>query len=133
MIVGAIVLAPSLAAWAAIPFTRFIDGIYLPGGPTGDDPEPNYRLADHYYEISQNRLAIEEYEKIIRYHPDETRAYIALIDLWVRCGDAHRAAKLYRRGLRKSRSREARHQLRDAYRTCRDQQGHSETEEGTLC
>lgn len=134
LIAGALVLAPSLAVWAASPFTRFVDSIYLPGGRAAEKPEPNYRLADHYYQLGQDRLAIAEYEKIVRYHPAETPAYVALIDLWAnRRGEPGRATKLYRRGLRRARSREARDQLRAAFRSSRAGRGGGQPEEGTLC
>lgn len=114
---GACLLTPTLAAWAATPFTHFIDQIYFPSGRSTDRPRPHHRLAEYYFLDAQWDLAVEEYQKILRYHPRELRAYLALLDIHANeLNQPERAARLFRRGVRKIRDSDQLHRLQEAYR-----------------
>lgn len=117
LISGAVILAPGLAEWVAMPFTNFIDQIYLPGGRSRDTPEPNHRLAEHYFLNTEWDLAVEEYQKILKFHPRELCAYLALMDIFAnQRSQPERAARLFRRGVRKIRDSDHLHRLQEAYR-----------------
>jgi hypothetical protein len=73
-IMGVILIAPSLANYAARPILNWIDSIYLPSDEESKPPL-DYKLPDYYRKTRQTDLAIERYAEIIRYYPKEATAY----------------------------------------------------------
>jgi len=111
LILGAIFLAKPIAHLVAVPFVGMLfpdDHSYL--------PPPIYRLPEMY--VNQGRLldAVEEYRKIIHNHPRETRAYLALLEVYfLHMNNLPEAEKTYRAGLRRLRNPEDRMKLTETY------------------
>jgi len=99
LISAAIVVAPEMASWIATPFIRVIDNIYFP--QTSDPPPVNYTLAHFYREQFRYHLALQEYNKIISFHPFELKAYTEGIQTAFEANDQKSARKFFRRGHRK--------------------------------
>jgi hypothetical protein len=112
-ITGLLLMAPEMASWLSAPVWRFITGIVFP-----DDkyhaPPVNYTLPRSYHRRLRHKDAIEEYFKIIRYHPQEQVAYVECIKVMLSIDDLRGARKLLAAGLRKLRTKEARGELLEA-------------------
>ena len=99
LIFAALVVAPEMASWIATPFCRFIDNIYFPN--TSDTPPVDYTLAQLYRKQWKYNIALQEYNKIIHYHPFELNAYIEGIQVAIEANDRKSAQRIFNRGCRK--------------------------------
>ncbi len=109
-ITGLLLIVRDLAPWLSAPIWRFVTGIIFPDDQF-DRPPVNYALPRSYRERHRPGDAIEEYLKIIHYHPQEHPAYLECIELMIETGDLAGAEELRAKGLKKLRSPEARSQL----------------------
>jgi tetratricopeptide (TPR) repeat protein len=115
-VAGSVLVAPELAAWAVIPISSAFDAIFL-GRRDFDPPPAAYTLARFYREQERYEEALEEYRKIIRYHPEEIAAYLEAIEIAQANALPKVARRLYRTGLRKIRVAADREQLHSAYQS----------------
>jgi hypothetical protein len=87
-----LLLAPDtafkLAEWIAKPFAALFY-------PTDEFEKPplSYKLARRYSQERRVDAAVQEYEKILFYYPEEQAAYLELIELAKRVGDEELRAK----------------------------------------
>ena len=95
-----------------LPIWRFITGIVFPDDKF-DRPPVNYALPRSYRERRRLDDAIEEYLKIIRYHPQELPAYLECMEVMIETGDHAGAQKVRATGMRKLRSAEARRAVQE--------------------
>ncbi|MEZ0275252.1 MAG: hypothetical protein ACAH88_10130 [Roseimicrobium sp.] len=114
-ITGLLLMAPEMVPWLSAPVWRFITGIVFPDDKY-NAPPVNYALPRSYHRRLRHEDAIEEYFKIIRYHPQEQVAYVECIKVMLCIDDLQGARKVLAEGLRKLRTREARGQLLEAVR-----------------
>ena len=105
MILGAIILSPDLAKLAARPFTSFIDSIYLPGGRE-KKPPLDYRKADLHRKRAQYEKAEEAYGEIIHFYPEELRAYMSMVEVYLELEDPKAAEIILAKAHRKLRHNE---------------------------
>ena len=96
LIASAVCFAPNLATWAAAPFVRLIDEIYLGGGEKVVPPV-EYKLARMYAGQGRAQEALDEYLRIVIHHPREADAYREAIPVAIKAGDRRLARWLYRR------------------------------------
>ena len=102
-------VAPELVDWAVVPLNRLIDAVLLPG-ETGIPPA-DYTLARFYVQQLRYDEAVEEYFKIIHYHPRELPAYL---EGMLTAGQAQQIPlieKIHRMGRRAFRNAKIRAQL----------------------
>jgi hypothetical protein len=111
-ITGVLLIARELTAWVSAPIWRFITGIVFPDDKF-DRPPVNYALPRSYRERRKLDDAIEEYLKIIRYHPQELPAYLECIEVMIETGDRAGAEKVRATGLKKLRSAESRREVKE--------------------
>jgi len=112
-ITGVVLMAPELVPWASAPVWRFISGIIYPDEQF-KAPPVNYTLPRSYHQRLRHEEAIEEYQKIIRHHPQEQTAYLECIEVMLHLNDIHGAKKVLAEGLRKLHTQEAKRELREA-------------------
>ena len=109
-LLGAVALvAPELVGWAVMPLNVLIEAVLLPG-ETGAPPA-DYTLARFYVQQLRYDEAVEEYLKIIHYHPRELTAYL---EGMMTAGQAQQVSlidKFHRLGRRAFRSTKVRAQL----------------------
>jgi len=92
---GAVVVAPGIAALFAEPLAS----IYMPS-ETRDKPPPMYGIADARRANGRYEAAMEYLEAILRNHPQELKAYLALIEVAaLDLKDKRRARHILARGL----------------------------------
>ncbi len=102
-----LLLAPDLVGWILTPINGVIDSILLPG--ERGTPPADYTLARFYVQQLRYDEAIEEYLKIIHYHPRELPAYL---EGMMTAGQAQQTAliekfhRLARRAFRGAKTRE---------------------------
>jgi tetratricopeptide (TPR) repeat protein len=77
-IIGAIIVAPSIAAWIAEP----AGSLYMPSGHF-DHPAPMYGIADALRAKGDHEGAMAYLEQITRDYPQELDAYVKMIDIAV--------------------------------------------------
>jgi hypothetical protein len=116
LITGVLILAPELTEWLATPVHRGINSLIFPGGSIV--PPPDYTLARLYRKQWRYRESVEEYFKILEYHPEELTAYLEGIATATEAHGVRTRERFYRLGLRKLRSTEARVQLQEAFKAC---------------
>lgn len=110
IVLSALLVAWPLAEFLSIPFQR----IYFPH--VEDKPAPAYQLAEWYLQQLRFEEALQEYHKIVRYHPRELVARCIEIELLVaKFGEYSRARRSFRRGMRMAREQNDRAQLTNAY------------------
>ena len=84
----------------ATPIAEFLGdcwgGIFFPSARF-NKPPLSYLLADFYSTHGRHEEAIHEYLKILRYYPNERRAYLGVISLCNTIGATEVAAKYERR------------------------------------
>lgn len=115
LIVAAVCLFPEVARAVALPVTRWIDSIYLPGGRPERAPL-SFRLADYYEKTLQWERAVEEYQRILEDYPEEPEAYARLVRVLVAQLDDRRAARRWlKRGLRRISEPQAQARLREEF------------------
>jgi tetratricopeptide (TPR) repeat protein len=117
LITAGLLLAPELAGWAATPVHRAINNLIFPGGSV--TPPADYTLARLYRKQWRYRESVEEYLKILEYHPEELAAYLEGIATAAEANGRKTRERFYRLGLRKLRNTEAREQLRQAFASSR--------------
>jgi tetratricopeptide (TPR) repeat protein len=115
LIASVVIVAPEFIPWIASPFLRLLDTIYLPSAT--EPPPVDYTLARFYRKRGRLDEAVQEYEKIVHYHPREVAAYAEGIQAAFEAGDAHTAARLYKKGRRYVRGVEPRNSIQRAYET----------------
>ena len=120
MMSGVILLGPELVRWAAIPIQRLLTSILFPGG--SGTPPVDYTLARFYRRQARHDESVEQYLKIVHYHPQEIAAYLEGIDAAIAATDPESARKLYRSGMRRLRTPAARHQLELTYKSATQQE-----------
>jgi hypothetical protein len=96
LVLGAVLLAPSLVQWVAWPFFRFIDSVYL-GTHRIERPPLNYDTAERLLRERRWQDAGAEFERIAYWHPEEERAWREAIRCAELSEDAGEAARLRRR------------------------------------
>jgi tetratricopeptide (TPR) repeat protein len=74
--------AVKIAEWIAKPFAD----LFYPSDEF-EKPPLSYLLARRYSQERRVDAAVQEYEKILFYYPDERDAYLELIELAQRVGD----------------------------------------------
>jgi hypothetical protein len=95
LLLGAIMLAPSLAGCLAYPFFKFIDSIYL-GTHDIEIPLLTYDVAERLLRERRWEDAASEYERQAYWHPKESRAWNETIRCYILAGDAMEAERVYR-------------------------------------
>ena len=75
---AAVLLQRKISKILALPFLRFIDSIYLPGGHARKPPL-NYDLAWHYEKMGRDDEALDEYRMILKYYPGELEAIAGMV------------------------------------------------------
>lgn len=104
LLVGAGCLAPALVGWIARPFTAFIDSVFHPR-QRADKPPVNLELPAYYERQSRFEDALEEYRKIVRFHPEEPAGWQGVIRLLREPFHAPKEAeKIRRKAVRRFRS-----------------------------
>ena len=115
IVIAAVCIFPEVMAALAAPITRWIDGLYLPGGRP-EPPPLNYRLVRYYQLTQQYDLAVAEYQRILADYPGEADAYLGLVGLLVdEFGDQRAARRWLKRGLRRVASRADRLELEEKF------------------
>ncbi len=109
LLVTVLLVSPEVAGWALSPINRLIDAVLLPS-ETGLPPA-DYTLARMYRQRMRYDEACDEYLKIIRYHPQELRAYLEGMNTAGASRQIELAAKFYRLGQREFRRIETRRLL----------------------
>ncbi len=110
---GVLLAAPELVRWAVTPIHRVIDQILLPSET--EVPPVDFKLARYYAHSLRYEEACEEYFEIIRYHPEQTAAYLEGIRAASLAGDAGTAKKFYKAARRIMRTRDERRLLKGIY------------------
>lgn len=80
-------------------FSRVFTGVIFPDD-RASRPTLSYLLAHRYTKLMRYAEALEEYEKIIRYYPDERNAYLELLTI-AKGTDNDRIYRKYARKYRK--------------------------------
>ena len=101
--------APDIVGWILTPIHGVIDSILLPG-ETGTPPA-DYTLARFYVQQLRYDEAVEEYLKIIHYHPRELPAYLEGMMTAGQSQQVPLIEKFHRLGRRAFRSAKIRAQL----------------------
>ena len=110
---GVLLVAPEVVGWAVLPIHRWLDSLILPS--ESEPPPADYTLARFYATRMRYEEACEEYSKIIRYHPEESVAYLEGIRAASHAGDRKLAASFHRKGRRALRSPDERRLLDNVY------------------
>lgn len=96
LLLGTIMIVPSLVRWAAYPFLQFIDTIYL-GSHDIECPVLTYDVAERLKRERRWEDAAAEFERLAYWHPTEARAWNEAIWCTIQAGDTFEAARLYKR------------------------------------
>ena len=113
MIIGVLLLAPELKVWAAIPVHRVFNSLIFPGGTIV--PPADYRLARQYRKQWRYCESVDEYFKILEYHPEELDAYLEGMATATEARAPKTRQRFYRMGLRKLQNTSDRQQLEEAF------------------
>lgn len=100
-LLGAAFLWSTLFRLVMKPFTWFIDLVFFPAGRL-EKPILNLQLPAHYVKQERYDEALDEYHKIIRYHPQVQEAYERAIWLEVTVFQRPRRAKKLMRQARRN-------------------------------
>lgn len=104
ILLGASCLAGGLVRLAASPFTAFIDSVFLPG-EKGGKPALNLELPAFYERQNRFEEALTEYQKMIRFHPEQPIGWLGAIRLLLGTfEDQRQARRLYEKARRRFRS-----------------------------
>ncbi len=117
LISSVLLLAPELASWAAAPIHRAINSLIFPGGSV--IPPADYTLARLYRKQWRYRESVEEYFKILEYHPQELAAYLEGIATATEAKAPKTRERFLRLGLRKLKDDDACATLRRAFEAAR--------------
>lgn len=100
--VGITSIFTKLLEIACRPAVMMVDAIFFPGGKLSK-PIKNLKLPAYYEKEMRLEEALAEYEKVIRYYPDEPIAYEGAIRILIREFDDYPAAeKLFARSQRRN-------------------------------
>ena len=113
LFVALLLIGPEVVAWALVPLDGLVNRLLLPG--ESEPPPAAFKLARYYAMQLRHEEACEEYAKIIRYHPEETDAYLEGIREAFLAGDQALAKKFYRWAKRYMRTRNERKLLQGVY------------------
>lgn len=103
IMIGAGLVMPVALRLLAAPFHAMVDSIYAPRHPT-DKPPMDLELPAFYEREKRFQEALDEYRKIIRYHPEKTPGWLgALRLLLAEFDDPDGAEALYRKANRRFR------------------------------
>ncbi len=109
-ILGTVLLAaPDLVRWILTPINGVIDSILLPS--ERGTPPADYTLARFYVQQFRYHEAVEEYFKIIHYHPRELPAYFEGMMTAGQAQQTKLIEKFHRLGQRAFRNAKTREQL----------------------
>ncbi len=100
--IGLVILAvlcagPELMHWGSIPIRMVFEGL-LTSNERGIPP-PDYNVTRVYCEQERYAEALEQYQQIIHYHPDEFLAYVEGIQLAFQVEEPEIAERLFKKGL----------------------------------
>ena len=113
LFVAVALVGPELVGWALVPLHGLVDRLLMPS--ESEPPPAAFKLARYYASLLRHEEACDEYAKIIRYHPEETDAYLEGIREAFLAGDPAQAKKFYQKGRRVMRTRGERSLLRGVY------------------
>jgi len=97
LILGVLCMGPELMHWGSIPIRMVFENMYNPG--ERGVPPPDYNIIRLYIEQERYEEALEQYQQILHYHPDEFLAYVEGIQLAFELDEREVADKLYQKGL----------------------------------
>ena len=105
LVISVIVIAPELVKLFTMPLFALTDSIFFPGEKLGK-PVLSYTLPDFYTKEGRYEEAVEEYRKILKHYPEETAAYLGVIELLVtELGDRTEAKHFYTQARQRLRNR----------------------------
>jgi tetratricopeptide (TPR) repeat protein len=100
-VVGICFLWKTIFHLATLPLTRMVDSLFFPGGKLSK-PLLNLKLPAYYINEGRYDEALIEYQKILKYYPDEAEAYEKAIWLFLDIfPEPHEAEKLRQRAKRR--------------------------------
>ncbi len=97
LMLAVICIAPELMHWGSIPIRMMFDGLFT--SSERGVPPPDYNVTRVYCEQERYAEALEQYQQIIHYHPDEFLAYVEGIQLAFQVEEPEIAERLYKKGL----------------------------------
>ena len=112
MLTGSLIIAPSIARLFAEP----LGSLFYPDEEFKKVP-PLYGIPESHVKKGLYEQAFQEYEAILKTHPQEIKAYIALLEIALihQKNPAH-AQIIYERGIKTLRKKEQRHALLTMYK-----------------
>ena len=113
LITSVVIVSPDVIPWAVSPLLHLLDSIYLPSAT--EPPPVDYTLARFYRKRGRLEESVQEYGKIVHYHPREAAAYVEGIRTALEAGDTEAAARLLKRGRRCLRQADDRSAIEQAY------------------
>ncbi len=113
LISAVLFVSPEAVGWAVLPLHRLLDSLFLPSESA--PPPVDFNLARFYAKHLRYEEACQEYEKIIRYHPEQTTAYLEGIQAAAQAGDEQLAGKFHRAARRVLRSEVQRGLVENVY------------------
>ena len=116
IVAATMLLLPETVPFVSRPFTAFIDGIYGTG-PGKEKPPFDCRLARGYVKQERYEDAVDEYARVMKYHPKEMEPYRESIQVLLnKLRDREGAEDVLDLGLRKLGSEAERTELLGLYR-----------------
>ena len=113
LFIALLFIGPEVVEWALVPLNAWVDRLLLPS--ESEPPPAAFKLARYYATQLRHEEACEEYAKIVRYHPEETDAYLEGIREAFLSGDTALAKKFYRGAKRYMRAPHERKLLHGVY------------------
>ena len=113
LFVALLFIGPEVVSWVVTPVYYFVDQLLIPS--ESEPPPANFKLARYYAGQLRHEEACEEYAKIIRFHPEESAAYLEGIQEAFLAGNRDLAKKFYAKGRRIMRAPGERKLLRGVY------------------
>jgi len=118
LIAGVLCIGTELMHWGSIPIRMLFENLLYPSD--SQRPPPDYTLTRLYCEQERYGEALEQYQQILRYHPQELLAYVEAITLAFEVGEEATANKIYRKALMRLRAPQAREQVRRTFAECKE-------------
>jgi tetratricopeptide (TPR) repeat protein len=103
LIASAVLLAPDFARFISRPLLIFIENLYMPSG-RAEKPPLSFRLGRFYAASGRLKDAETDYQRMLRFYPEEPEGWIELMTLywtWSPTKRIHDAVRAYDRGTRK--------------------------------
>ena len=113
LFVALLLVGTEVVGWALLPLTGLLDRLLLPS--ESEPPPAAFKLARYYAGLLRHEEACEEYAKIVRYHPEETDAYLEGIREAFLAGNEAAAKKFFRAAQRYLRAPHERQLLESMY------------------